>query len=88
MNAVKKITRKPIDEKDFVKAWVRVQKAGGSLKDVAEELGCSYAGAKNKADKLAESGIQLPALKKGRGPKIVDVAALKNLVKDEMARKA
>ena len=26
-------------------------------------------------------------MKKGRGPKIVDVAALKNLVKDEMARK-
>lgn len=84
----KKITRTPIDEKEFVKVWARVHKAGGSLKDVATHLNCSYAGAKNKADKLAEGGIQLPELKRGRGPKVVDIAGLKNLLKEEMGKKA
>lgn len=86
MNA-KKITRTPIDEKEFVKVWVKVHKAGGGLKDVAAELNCSYAGAKNKAERLAEHGIQLPDLKKGRGAKTIDAAILKSLLKDEMGKR-
>jgi len=83
----KNIVRNPIDEKDFVKAWVRVHKSGGGIQEVATEIGCSYAGAKNKSEWLAEHGIQLPDLKKGRGSKQIDAAALKNLIKEEMSKK-
>lgn len=83
----KNIVRNPIDEKDFVKAWARVHKSGGGIQDVAAEIGCSYAGAKNKAEKLAEHGIPLPELKKGRGAKVIDAAELKNILKEEMGKK-
>lgn len=82
----KKITRTPIDEKEFITAWVRVHKADGGLKDVAEELGCSYAGAKNKAEKLAEQGIKLPELRRGRVAKQVDLAGLKKLLDEQMKK--
>lgn len=83
----KNIVRNPIDEKDFVKVWARVHKSGGGIQDVATEIGCSYAGAKNKAERLAEHGIPLPELKKGRGSKVIDAAELKNILKEELARK-
>ena len=81
-----KITRTPIDEQQFVKVWARVHKEGGSLQDVADEVGCSYAGAKNKADKLVEEGVKLPELKKYRGAKR-DVDALNATLKAELAKK-
>ena len=85
--AKEKITRTPIDEGEFIKVWARVHKDGGSLQDVAEEIGCSYAGAKNKAEKLVEDGVKLPELKRGRGPKKRDVDALNALIKAELAKK-
>lgn len=81
-----KITRTPIDESELIKVWARVHREGGGLQDVANELGCSYAGAKNKAEKLIEGGVKLPALKKGRGPKIVDADALNAELKAELAK--
>lgn len=83
----KTIVRTPIDEDQFIKVWARVSKEGGSLQDVAEEIGCSYAGAKNKAEKLVEDGVKLPELKKGRGPKKRDVEALNAALKNELAKK-
>lgn len=83
----KNIVRKPIDEKDFVKAWARVHKAGGGIQDVAAEIGCSYAGAKNKAERLAEHGISLPQLKKGRSAKVIDASELKNILKEELSKR-
>lgn len=85
--AKEKITRTPIDEAKFIKVWARVHNEGGSLQDVADEMGCSYAGAKNKADKLIEDGIKLPELKRGRGPKQRDVKALNDILKAELAKK-
>lgn len=82
-----KITRTPIDESKFIKVWARVHLAGGSLQDVADEIGCSYAGAKNKAEKLVEDGVKLPELKRGRGPKQRDVKALNEALKAELAKK-
>jgi hypothetical protein len=81
-----KIVRKPIDEKEFVKTWARIHRTGGGIQDVAMEIGCSYAGAKNKAENLVEKGIPLPELKKGRGSKQIDVASLKNILEEELAR--
>jgi hypothetical protein len=85
--AKEKITRTPIDEAKFVKVWARVHLEGGSLQDVADEIGCSYAGAKNKADKMVEDGVKLPELKRGRGPKQRDVKALNEALKAELAKK-
>jgi hypothetical protein len=85
--AKEKITRTPIDEGEFIKVWARAHRDGGSLQDVADEIGCSYAGAKNKAEKLVEDGVKLPELKRGRGPKKRDVDALNALIKAELAKK-
>lgn len=83
----KQIVRTPIDEENFIKVWARVHKDGGSIQDVADEIGCSYAGARNKGETLIESGIPLPELKKGRGPKKRDVEALKASLKAELSKK-
>lgn len=87
MISKEKITRTPIDEHQFVKVWARIHKEGGGIQEVADAIGCSYAGAKNKADKLVEHGVRLPELKKGRGPKTLDVAALNAELKAELAKK-
>ena len=87
MTAKEKITRTPIDEAKFIKVWARVHLAGGSLQDVAQDIGCSYAGAKNKAERLVEDGIKLPELKRGRGPNKRDVKALNEILKTELAKK-
>lgn len=82
-----KIVRTPIDEEKFVKVWARVHNDGGGLQDVADEIGCSYAGAKNKAEKLVEEGVKLPELKRGRGPKQRDIKALNDALKTELSKK-
>lgn len=84
--AKEKITRTPIDEQKFVRIWARVHKDGGSLQEVADEVGCSYAGAKNKAERLVEEGVKLPELKKYRRSKR-DVGALNDILKNELAKK-
>lgn len=84
--AKEKVVRTPIDEAKFIKVWARVHNAGGSLQDVSEEVGCSYAGAKNKAKKLIEGGVKLPDLKRGR-LKQRDVKALNEILKAELAKK-
>lgn len=85
--AKEKIVRTPIDESEFIKIWARVFREGGGLQHVADDVGCSYAGAKNKAERLLEKGVKLPKLKKGRGEKIIDVEALNSELKAELAKK-
>jgi hypothetical protein len=87
MSAKEKIQRTPIDESEFIKAWARVHREGGNVQDVAELLGCSYAGARNKSEKLIEAGIPLPELKKYRKRKEIDVAGLKAELKSELSKK-
>lgn len=87
MVAKEKITRTPIDEVKFIKVWARVHIAGGGLQDVADEMGCTYAGAKNKAEKLVEDGVKLPELKTGRRSKQRDVKALNEALKSELSKK-
>lgn len=84
MNTKQKISRTPIDENELIKVWARVYREGGGLQDVADELGCSYAGAKNKAERLIEDGLKLPELKKGRRAKVYDIAALNAELKSEL----
>lgn len=86
MNTKQKITRTPIDESEFIKVWARVYREGGGLQDVADELGCSYAGAKNKSERLIEDGLKLPELKKGRRSKVYDIAALNAELKSELSK--
>lgn len=85
--AKERVTRTPIDEAKFIKVWARVHNEGGSLQNVADEMGCTYAGAKNKAERLVEDGVKLPELKRGRGPKKRDVKALNESLKAELAKK-
>lgn len=82
-----KAPRNHIDEERFIKAWARVHKDDGNLQDVADEVGCTYAGAKNKAEKLVEAGVKLPELRHGRGARKRDVAALNATLKAELAKK-
>jgi hypothetical protein len=82
-----KIARPPINESDLIKAWARVHREGGNVQDVADILGCSYAGARNKANKLLEAGVPLPELKKYRQRKEIDVPTLKAELKAELAKK-
>lgn len=86
MNTKQKISRTPIDENELIKVWARVYREGGGLQDVADELGCSYAGVKNKAERLIEDGLKLPELKKGRRSKVYDIAALNAELKNELAK--
>jgi len=79
-----KIERKPINESVFVKAYMKVHHIGGGLMDVSRELGCSYAGARVKAEKLSEAGVNLPELKIGRTAKNFDVAALNAAIQEEL----
>ena len=82
---MEKAKRVAIDEKVFVQTWMEVHKANGNLNDVATKIGCSYAGARNKADRLIESGVELPELKKGRRGRKVAVDALNADIASEMA---
>jgi len=86
MNTKQKISRTPIDENELIKVWARVYREGGGLQDVADELGCSYAGVKNKAERLIEDGLKLPELKKGRRSKVYDIATLNAELKNELAK--
>lgn len=85
-NTKQKITRAPIDESELIKVWARVYREGGGLQDVADELGCSYAGVKNKSERLVEDGLKLPELKKGRRSKVYDISALNAELKNELAK--
>jgi hypothetical protein len=80
----KKIQRPRIDEKDFVKAWMKMVKAGGNQKDVAEILGCTLGGVTSKYKKLTKDGVPLPELPSGPGhrAKTTDVAGLTRLIKE------
>ena len=87
MSTKNKIVRTPIDESVFIKAWARAFREGQGVQEVADEIGCSYAGAKNKAERLIEGGVKLPELKKGRGRKNIDISALNAELKAELAKK-
>ena len=85
-NTKQKIVRSPIDENELIKAWARVYREGGGIQDVADELGCSYAGALSKSKILIKVGVPLPPLKKFRRSKVYDVDALKSELKLELAK--
>jgi len=82
---MEKVIRKPIDNNEFVKVWAQVHLDGGNLQDVANRMECSYAGARNKADRLISSGVELPELKRGRRPKTYDTVLLNKEIMTEMA---
>lgn len=77
-----KIERKPIDERSFVKTYMMVHREGGNLMDVSNALGCSYAGARIKLEKLVAAGVELPELHGGRKAKKFDVEALNNEINE------
>ena len=85
-NTKQKIVRNPIDENELIKVWARIYREGGGIQDVADELGCSYAGVLNKSKVLINAGVPLPSLKKGRRAKVYDVVALKSELKAELAK--
>jgi len=78
----KKQRAEAISATAFVEAYVRVHQSGGTIADVADELGRSVEQARQKKNALtpalAERGIKLPKLKRqGRnGSSYDDAAAL------------
>jgi hypothetical protein len=82
---VEKRGRVRIDDVQFVDVWLKHYKAGGTLHDVAAELGCSYGGAAQKAKVLQEDdGVELPELTNRR--RKVDAAALNDRIKKALAK--
>lgn len=85
--AKEKVSRPRIDEEKFVKVWARVHNAGGSLQDVADEVGCTAGGASTKAKALIEEGVPLPKLNRASNKKTRDVKALKDTLRAELSKK-
>lgn len=84
---VAKRGRVRIDDVQFVDVWLKHYKAGGTLHDVAAELGCSYGGAAQKAKVLQEDdGVELPELTKKVRRRSVDAAALNDRIKKALAK--
>lgn len=81
------IVRPRIDEEKFIKVWAKVYNKGGNIKDVADEMGCSLAGASTKAKNLVDSGIPLPKLARAPHKSNRDVKALKESLRAELSKK-
>lgn len=79
METEKKVRRPRIDTDNFVKVWVAVANRGGSVSDVASEVGCSVAGAMTKRKKLCEEGAELPPLAGER--KKPDISSINDYIK-------
>jgi len=84
MDTEKKICRKPIDEKNFLKVWIDVYYQNGTVEDVATAVGCSYTGAKMKEQKLRKAYVLFPELKNTRKSRSFDVASLNKLVQEKL----
>lgn len=87
MTTKEKVSRPRIDDDKFVKTWVKVFNKGGHLQDVADEIGCSLAGASSKAKSLIEDGVPLPKLERAPRKKNRDVKSLKEIIKNEIVKK-
>lgn len=49
----------------FVSVWCKHHRQGGTINDVAEELGCGKRGVGFRRDRLKRDGVILPKLKHG-----------------------
>lgn len=81
METGEKVRRPRIDAKRFVEVWVRVANEGGTVSDVAQEMGCSVAGAGTKWKKLCEEGACLPELPTGKKKSKVDIDEINSYIK-------
>jgi len=89
MATKEKVSHPRIDEEKFIKVWARVHNKGGHLQDVADEIGCSLAGASAKAKNLMEAGVKLPKLARApRAPRKNgrDVKSLNDVLKAELSK--
>jgi hypothetical protein len=86
MTTKEKVSRPRIDEAKFIKVWAKVHNKGGHLQDVADEIGCSHAGASTKAKSLIEAGIKLPKLERAPRKSGRDVKALNEVLKAELSK--
>jgi hypothetical protein len=86
MTTKEKVSRPRIDEAKFIKVWAKVHNKGGHLQDVADEIGCSLAGATAKAKNLIEAGIKLPKLERPPRKSGRDVKALNEVLKAELSK--
>ena len=72
-----------VDPEAFIDAWMDAYERGLNQTDVARTLGCSSANVSNRARKLRELGVDLPALKVTRGVKL-DTNALNERLRQRM----
>jgi len=81
-----KVSRPRIDEEKFIKVWARTHKKGGYLQNVADEVGCTLAGASAKAKNLIEAGVKLPQLARSPRNNGRDVKSLNDTLKAELSK--
>ena len=86
MATKEKVSRPRIDEEKFIKVWARTYKKGGHLQEVADEIGCSLAGASAKAKNLVENGVKLPQLARAPRKNGRDVKSLNDTLKAELSK--
>jgi hypothetical protein len=86
MATKEKVSHPRIDEEKFIKVWARVHNKGGHLQDVADEIGCSLAGASAKAKNLMEAGVKLPKLARAPRSNGRDVKSLNDVLKAELSK--
>lgn len=84
MSTETKIKRPRIDDNTFVKAWVSACNQGGTIEDVASEIGCSLAGAVSKWKRLVKEGVELPELKRKNKISNLDKEELNSYIKTNL----
>lgn len=84
MSTEAKIKRPRIDDSVFVKEWVRVCNEGGTVEEVARQIGCSLPGAVSKWKKLVKDGVDLPELKRKNRKSRSDKEELNSYIKSNL----
>jgi hypothetical protein len=74
------MARNYVSSAAFVAGYLRTHKAGGTMADLAADLGMNKSSATVKASQLRQAGIQLPKLKQLRAK--LDLGVLAMMVKN------
>lgn len=76
--------RRDISHEEFIKAWGKAWRNGGSIDDVAKDLGTSRGHAYSRADWLRKAGVKLPNFKNRQWLSDDYIDELNNLAEKEI----
>jgi hypothetical protein len=75
---------------EFVRTWTRVYRQGGTMADIASELGMKTANARAKAKNLRPYGVNLPRFRRSRIyaiQKRYDISRLNDIIQEELDKR-